>query len=620
MSSHASAEGASPDIPFRGTWEWWFVLFAALIAAGCGAYGLWDYEIKYQGRADWLSVGYHTLQLFILHGPHLEHEVTWPLHAGRWLAALVFLYAVIKGVMLAFPAEWRLFSTRWRSGHVVVCGLGRLGMQLAREFRRSGQRVVAIEARGFAEQAAIARDLGVALLTGDACNSGDLQRAAVARARQVIAVCDDEQTNVAVAAAIGELLGKGAHRRNSLGALECWMFVPDARLRQVFQQHKLFPNTGPNYRVNVRGLDLFELAARQAFARSPLDFERIAPEDSTVVHLVILGFGSTGQHLALQAAQLGHFANFQKVKLTVVERQGSTRPQAFLARYPKFNDICDVKLANVPIEAPDAIAQLAVLTPRRAGLKELATVAVCWDTQSDRVSGESDLFRRLEQDDPTNLSLALDLSRIAANGKTRLLVFQTRQCGFGALFPAEGRGEAIGARLHAFGMLEETCSLETILHERQDAIARALHNDYCDNQKKEGKVPGSKPALYPWEQLADRFKDSNRQAADHIPVKLRAIGYRVDALRRDQPRLTTLDHKDHAELLAKMEHARWCAEMWLQGYSYAPGKQNEIDRTHPCLLPWDKLDEGTKKWDRDQVRAIPEALKHAGYGIYPQTQ
>ncbi len=179
------------------------------------------------GHANWSSVGYHTLQLFVLHSPHLEHEVPWTIHAGRWLAALVVLAAVMKGLTKVFRSECRLFWARWRSGHIVICGLGRLGLQLAREFRQRGVRVVAIEARGPVEHTAIAHDLGVAVFAGDACNPGDLQRAAVLRAKQVIAVCDDEQTNVAVAASIGELIRKPGSRRKSLGALECWIFVPE---------------------------------------------------------------------------------------------------------------------------------------------------------------------------------------------------------------------------------------------------------------------------------------------------------------------------------------------------------------------------------------------------------
>ena len=86
------------------------------------------------------------------------------------------------------------------------------------------------------------------------------------------------------------------------------------------------------------GLDMFEIAARQALARNPLDFERIQAEDPTIVHLVIVGFGAMGQHLTLQALKIGHFANLQQLRITVLERSGSPRPDAFLKQHPRVMD------------------------------------------------------------------------------------------------------------------------------------------------------------------------------------------------------------------------------------------------------------------------------------------
>ena len=623
MNPHTTG-GGSGDSPLKG----WLFLAACVFAVGAalsGAYGLARYEAtegKHHSPPEWSkvdswSVGYHTLQLFVLHAPHLDGHVSGWIHFGRWGIALVVLATVITGLVRLFRSESRLFFARWHSGHVVICGLGRLGLQLALEFRRGGKRVVAIEARGSNDRIAIADDAGVAVITGDACDRDNLRRALVNRAEQVIAVCGDEQTNVAVAAVVGEELADRPSRRPTQRPLECWMFVADTRLREMFRKEGLFPHPEANYRVNVRGLDLFELAARQAIIQMPLDYDRIGPSDSTRVHLVIVGFGLMGQHLALQAASIGHFANSQKLALTIVEHEDSSRPKDFLARHKRFREVCDLTLTTIP-GRPDAQRLFTALRDRREDTRQLLTIALCWDSNSERHGTESDLLRALEHDDATNLSTALTVA--AADLKPRFLVFQTRKRGFGALFPVLGRGKAISPRLHAFGMMETTCSLETLLHEDQDAIARELHNDYLVNQRKAGNEPGTKPALYPWDELAERFKDSNRQAADHIPVKLRAIGYRVDRLRKDLAPLSALDDAGEVELLAEMEHKRWSAELTLHGYSYAKGKRDDIRKTHPCLLPWHELDPQTQEWDRQQVRAIPEALRRAKYGIYPQTQ
>jgi len=214
MSSLGIVEETHHDRSQGSAWQWWLAALMALVAAGFGAYGLWIYELAHGNRVDPASVGYHTLQLFVLHAPHLDPPVPWQLNLGRWLSALVVLGSV--GLLAVFRSKCSLFWARFRRGHIVICGLGRLGLRLAQEFRRSGVRVVAIESNGAPGPIGTARDAGVAVITGDACSPLNLRRAAVDRASRIIAVCDDEQKNVAIAAAIGEMLAHGTKGRRGI--------------------------------------------------------------------------------------------------------------------------------------------------------------------------------------------------------------------------------------------------------------------------------------------------------------------------------------------------------------------------------------------------------------------
>jgi hypothetical protein len=609
MSLHATSDHSHQ--PAQGRW-FWIPLALGIVGALCGFFGQRTYD-RLKGHSDAASEAYHTLQLFVLHGPHLDDDVPILLQFGRWLTALSVLAVVTYGLFRVFQAECLLLWTRWHEGHIVICGLGRLGKRLAQEFQRGGMRVVAVESSGSTG----VLGSSVAVITGDASDPKDLRRAAVDRAKQVIVVCDDEQTNVAVAAAVGKTLATSNTRPASLGPLECWIFVPDVKLRQTFQQSQVFPHTGPAYSVNVRGLDPFELASRKIFDRSPLDFEPIPPNAETRVHLVIVGFGPMGQHLALQAAAIGHFANFQKLKITIVAGHGTDMLQDFQKAYPKFSEVCDLEVMTVPAEDRDLLSELKALLTQPTAVHELITIAFCWDTSSKSPIGERDMFERLESEDSTNLRFALGLAQTRLPCRPRFLVFQTRRNGFGALFPVEGRAETIGPELHAFGLVEEMYSLESLLHERDDAIAKSLHEIWYENQIRSGRAPGSRPALFPWDELPERFKDSNRQAADHIPAKLRAAGYRIDQLRKDQPSVSKFDREDQLELMARMEHERWCAEQLLQGFSYADVR-DEGAKTQPYLVPWDKLSSDVQDYDRLQVRGIPDVLKSAGFGIYFQ--
>ena len=617
-----------------------------LIAAGVGAVGLWEYERDVSPIKDpnlfkvVLKVALDTLQLFVLEPPHLEGKVPFMVLVGRGLAAALVLWAVAEAGCRIFRTEFgllwlqvrrRLLGSAWGRPHVVICGLGRIGTQLALEFRgrRKRSHVVAITPNDSTEHAERAKDAGVIVVVGDASSAATLGRAGVTQADQVIAVCEDEQKNVAVAAAVGRLLdpasstelpGDGRvrderprHRR----PLDCWLLIADARVRQLFRQSDLFPHTSGLYRVSVRGLDFFELAARRVSRMVPLDFERIGPDDATVMRLVIVGFGPMGQQLALQAAKIGHFANGQKLRMTIVETEHSPRPGQFLAQYSALKDFCEVDVVKVKTGAADAPALVSAIPRRGDGPRELVTHALCWDSQSDEPGSETDVLLRLEADDPTNLSLAGELLKTDRARDARVLVFQTRQDGFGALFPDRGRGAAMLPQVRAFGMLEDLCSLETLFDEREDAIARVLHAEYRSQAAANVGASLNTSALVDWPQLPDSLKDSNRRAADHIRVKLRAVGYRVDDEPQREPPIPSLNAAD-VLLLAQMEHESWRAEWKLQGYSWGEKKRDDIKKTHPYLVPWDALEQSIQEFDKAQVVAIPEALRRAGYGIYPQ--
>jgi hypothetical protein len=68
---------------------------------------------------------------------------------------------------------------------------------------------------------------------------------------------------------------------------------------------------------------------------------------------------------------------------------------------------------------------------------------------------------------------------------------------------------------------------------------------------------------------------------------------------------------DQLEMLSRVEHERWAAPLWMAGWQKGANDQGKTDysrRLHPNLVAYDALDEGTKKYDRDQVRKTAEYL------------
>ncbi len=71
-----------------------------------------------------------------------------------------------------------------------------------------------------------------------------------------------------------------------------------------------------------------------------------------------------------------------------------------------------------------------------------------------------------------------------------------------------------------------------------------------------GAAPATNPAMVPWDELPEHLRESNRDQAGHIGVKLRAMGCRAGAPDRlDEPLFTF--SADEVERLAWLEHDRW---------------------------------------------------------------
>ena len=589
-------------------WRWYWRGTASLAVLGfiSGVVGTWSYERAADpaGAVDAGSVLYHTLQLFILHAPHLDRPIPWPLHAGRLLGALVFAAVSGKAIWTIFRDEWLLAILRlpWTRGHVIVCGLGEVGLRVAVSARQRRLRVVAIEKDPHPGRHDLARRLGILVIEGDARYPGRLEAAQVDRASSVVASCHDDQTNVAIMKRVADMVSLGGSRETPL---ICRALIQDSRTRELLAAHAIFPPAGKQYQLNFADLDRHIVAARQALERHPLDFEPIRKDDATRVRLVVIGFDRAGECLALHAAQMGHFANEvdqgHPLQLVVVDSAADSALRAFKARYPclacdplKTDWVCETESRNLDPDAAESVRQLADYC-LKAPYPVLVTYAFC---------------REDERGDDVNFRLALELAKQIEGRPAQILVRQDSRSGFASLLPTGSAGSPLLARTYPFGMLEDVFDWDVLVHDSEDKVARALHEVY-----RQGLLKASPPQLTPeWDELPEEFRESNRQAADHIPIKLRALGYHREALTDRKERVLRFQEAE-IDLLAKMEHARWFAERCLAGWTYGPEttRSRKISR---ALVEWDKLPPEDQRKDPEQINAIVDALISIKVGIY----
>jgi hypothetical protein len=116
----------------------------------------------------------------------------------------------------------------------------------------------------------------------------------------------------------------------------------------------------------------------------------------------------------------------------------------------------------------------------------------------------------------------------------------------------------------------------------------------------------ARPAFKSWDDLSEGQKDSNRSQKDHIAIKVRAAG--LDPVKINSTRwLTSCDQNPELlESLARIEHERWAAHLWLAGWKHGP--RDDSQKLHDNLVPYDELDEETKDYDRNACRLLGKYL------------
>ncbi len=606
-----------PDSPHnRSRWYWRIVLAGIPIGLVCGTWGYLVYGREHKVATSFWSAAYHSVQMFALHMPHLERPGNLPLEIGRWAAALSAGLAVLLLLRRVFLREWRLLRLWWWARrHVVVCGLGKVGTRLALEFRhgkqRGRRRVVAIEKDATAPGLQEAERHGVTVVLGDARDARTLTIAHAHHAQNVLAVCSEDDTNIAIAMTVRELARR---RKPEEPKAECLLLLSNPELRERMAEHFGPANQEAGLRIEVKGLDVPDMVARRTFQDHPLDFAGISADGPLRVHLVVLGTCEIGFALALKALQLCHFANQSPLKLTIVGHGAQEMLDSLRRRHPHMKPWYQAS-AVTPIPGDPPLPRQVVASLAR---DQLLTVAVC------ARGAEAADAQAEAQAVVTALKVSETLNAIAARGngpaRAQVLVQLRHRAGFvsllGAAKPATG-----GVPIHAFGLVETLCNLDTLLNEKQDNLAEALHKEYVreqDEREKKAKDEGvefrQRPAHRDWRVLPEQFRESNRLAADHLAVKLRALGFYMDEKGKPGAVGTLPDPQD---TLAKMEHARWCAEYWLNGWGHGPAPRNDEKKTHPDLKPWDELLPNERYIDQNFIARTLHVVDSVGMAIYP---
>jgi voltage-gated potassium channel len=189
------------------------LLFIALVLGGAGIF-FFFYTDPISGEGiSFPQALYGTFTLIFFQGS-LEFPSQWYLQILYFIIPILGLVAVVDGVVRFGSAltnkqergqKWQVAMASTYSGHVIICGMGRVGYRVALELLKFRREVVAVEADENCRFVEKALRLGIPVIIADARRQENLIKAGIELADAIIPCTNDELANLDIALDAREL-------------------------------------------------------------------------------------------------------------------------------------------------------------------------------------------------------------------------------------------------------------------------------------------------------------------------------------------------------------------------------------------------------------------------------
>jgi hypothetical protein len=585
---HVSRDHPSPFVSWRN-FQWPAILTLFAISLTLGYVGFSEYAVSAGLDLTPADTFYRTLQLAALESGAVSGRIPWELEIARWALPFLTAYTAVLALATIFRQQFRLVRLRFLNSHIIICGLGAKGLQLAERFADSGYAVVAIERDAYNSAIPVCNELGITTLVCDARESACLKRARADKAKQLIAVCGDDGTNLEIAVRARQL-----NRDRRSGTLTCTLHLTNPRLYTLLREEEFGSEASPNVRLEV--FNLYERGARELIRAYPVPRSEQSASPSSIT-VMIIGLAELGKSVLIQIAREWHMHPQESqpdLSFILLDSHAEDVVDALLHRFPRMSETCALRPVSIDVNDETALEK-AILRTRKADL--VPDIAyVCLGNPS------------------AGFQTALQLRGLLEHTSQPVIVSMPEDSGLAAILQRDAGTASSERNIHPFDIFKHTCTLELILLGSHELMARAVHEHYLDEQMKAGEDLGSRRALVPWDSLPEDLRDSNRRQVDLIRVKLERAGCGIKPLvdwdARSHPFSET-----QIDMMARLEHQHWMDERVSSGWTFAPGPEDPVKRTHAEILPWEELSEQAKAKDRQTVTSIPRILVRAGFQI-----
>lgn len=313
-------------------------------------------------------------------------------------------------------------------------------------------------------------------------------------------------------------------------------------------------------------IDLYPFTLDELWSRSiVLDYEPITIQSTKHVHLVIFGMGELAQMVAIQAAHIAHYPNYVRnhslrTRITMVGEDAERESEVFIRKYQHLFDNSYYRI----VKPSEEKAVVKFHSPMYDGKRE-EFVDVEWEFVESE-SWNPDLRDKLQfwTKDQTQLLTVVMAGKDTRKNKTESL-----------FLPQELYQHSVP--IYIYG--QQSCNYDVTM----PLIQMAKNVNYIYNQCYNENVKDWKGFLHysvdidlkerehMWAKLSSVKRMSSICNAMTIPTKMRSIGLEEN----EWDKFYDIPQQD-IELLAQVEHNRWCVEELILGFRPCTDDEQKI--------------------------------------------
>ena len=524
------------------------------------------------------SLIYMTIQLFFMKSGAQPDPLNWELETARWLSLAVSSTTIVQGFLITFRKQFQEFLCKFKNNHFIICGFGVKGKLLFDDLVSQGNVVIVID-KNLAKEDIVKIDYeGAYYLLRDNYAPSTFLGISLSKARGIFITSGKDINNIQIAEVVSQEVSN--QTKKQIKPIDIYVECQDNR---IFKMIAIQSNS--QISINFHQINTILSGSRIIIEKFPFDYLLIQENYNLKVNLIVIGASIDSEAVILQLCRLGHFANLLKPLVTLICKESKKWKDQFLFRFPQVLNIIEIETFEINPESCDT---KIIITEKSLNSELIPFVFIS------------------QQDEEKTISIAMELNEISQQVKFPILVnLKSHQ------ILKEIILKNYKSNITPINFTEAGCNTAQIFKEELDKIAKMIHEDYLSTSYSIGRKPFEKPSLKPWDDLDESFRQACRDQADHISVKLRAIHCNVEIITDSKKDLTDFVFTDsELEMLSKMEHSRWKANRWLEGFVFGE-ESDSLKKTSPFLVPWINLEKDIKQFDRNAIKLIPKLLKDA---------